>query len=226
MESYAKAAELADVHLGPDHEIARTLNTSRDAAVKVAPHACPHTSCTAGCGAGGLTAAARAQQLSNKAASSAASSFGPRIGDDYAPLSRPVRRPPHPRVPHTAPHTAGTHDPTCWHARPQQGERRQVGSEVGPTSAFCSCIPTGMHGPTCIFWADLASLSLTCPPLRAGLARGRLQPAVDIPRADRRSAAVPRAERLPGDAAGEPGRRCHSTLAVAWHCLALAGIPQ
>ena len=34
-----KAAELADVHLGPDHEIARTLNTSRDAAVKVTPRA-------------------------------------------------------------------------------------------------------------------------------------------------------------------------------------------
>jgi hypothetical protein len=27
------------------------------------------------------------------------------------------------------------------------------GPEVGPTSAFSSCVPTGMHGPTrCIFW--------------------------------------------------------------------------
>jgi tetratricopeptide (TPR) repeat protein len=32
LESYTKAAELADAHLGPDHEIARTLNTSRAAA--------------------------------------------------------------------------------------------------------------------------------------------------------------------------------------------------
>lgn len=32
LESYSKAAELADAHLGPDHEIARTLNTSRAAA--------------------------------------------------------------------------------------------------------------------------------------------------------------------------------------------------
>jgi hypothetical protein len=33
--------------------------------------------------------------------------------------------------------------------------KRQVGPEVGPTSAFYSCILTGMHGPTCIFWAPL-----------------------------------------------------------------------
>ena len=32
LESYTKAAELADAHLGPDHEISRTLNTSRAAA--------------------------------------------------------------------------------------------------------------------------------------------------------------------------------------------------
>ena len=32
LESYTKAAELADAHLGHDHEIARTLNTSRAAA--------------------------------------------------------------------------------------------------------------------------------------------------------------------------------------------------
>jgi hypothetical protein len=35
--------------------------------------------------------------------------------------------------------------------------------EVGPTSAFCSCIPAGMHGPTCIFWANLTPLSLKIP---------------------------------------------------------------
>ena len=34
LESYSKAAELADAHLGPDHEIARTLNTSRAAALR------------------------------------------------------------------------------------------------------------------------------------------------------------------------------------------------
>ena len=34
-------------------------------------------------------------------------------------------------------------------------ERRQVGPEVGPTSAFSSCIPAGVHGPTGIFWANL-----------------------------------------------------------------------
>jgi hypothetical protein len=33
------------------------------------------------------------------------------------------------------------------------GERLgQVGPEVGPTSAFSSSIPTGMHGPTCILY--------------------------------------------------------------------------
>jgi hypothetical protein len=32
-------------------------------------------------------------------------------------------------------------------------ERRRVGPEVGPTPACYSCAPTGMHGPTCIFWA-------------------------------------------------------------------------
>jgi hypothetical protein len=37
---------------------------------------------------------------------------------------------------------------------------RQVGLEVGPTSAFYRCIPTGMHGPTCIFWANLTPFSL------------------------------------------------------------------
>jgi hypothetical protein len=35
-----------------------------------------------------------------------------------------------------------------------------VGPEVGPTSAFYSCIPTGMHGPTYIFWANLTLCSL------------------------------------------------------------------
>ena len=33
-------------------------------------------------------------------------------------------------------------------------------AEAGPTSAFYSCIPTGMCGPTCIFWATLTHSSL------------------------------------------------------------------
>jgi hypothetical protein len=37
----------------------------------------------------------------------------------------------------------------------QVRERRQVGPEIGPTPAFSSCILTGMHGSTCIFWANL-----------------------------------------------------------------------
>jgi hypothetical protein len=35
-----------------------------------------------------------------------------------------------------------------------------VGPEVGPTWAFCSCIPMEMHGPTGIVWAELTPLSL------------------------------------------------------------------
>jgi hypothetical protein len=33
-----------------------------------------------------------------------------------------------------------------------------------PTSAFYSCIPTRMHGPTCIFWANLRPFSLERAP--------------------------------------------------------------
>ena len=36
----------------------------------------------------------------------------------------------------------------------------KVGPEVGSTSAFSSCIPTGIHGPTCIFCANLPPFSL------------------------------------------------------------------
>ena len=43
-------------------------------------------------------------------------------------------------------------------AHGRQGEK--VGPEVGPTSAFHNCIPTGTHGPTCIFWAKLTAFSL------------------------------------------------------------------
>ena len=59
----------------------------------------------------------------------------------------------------------------------QERERRQVGPEVGPTSAFYSCIPTGMHGPTCIFWANLTlfSLGLFLLPSAVGARRGRAE---------------------------------------------------
>jgi hypothetical protein len=36
----------------------------------------------------------------------------------------------------------------------------QVGPQVVPTPAFSSCIPTGMHGPTCTFWANLTPFTL------------------------------------------------------------------
>jgi hypothetical protein len=42
---------------------------------------------------------------------------------------------------------------------PQVSKRRRVGPEVGPTAAFCSCLPSGAHGPTCIFWANLTPFS-------------------------------------------------------------------
>jgi hypothetical protein len=38
--------------------------------------------------------------------------------------------------------------------------RSSSGPEVGPTSAFYSCIPTEMHGPTCSFRANLTTVSL------------------------------------------------------------------
>jgi hypothetical protein len=45
-------------------------------------------------------------------------------------------------------------------AAPRQSEsRRRVGPEAGPTSAFYSCVPTGLHGPTRIFRADLTLLT-------------------------------------------------------------------
>jgi hypothetical protein len=32
-----------------------------------------------------------------------------------------------------------------------------VGPGVWPTSAFCNCILTGMHGPFCTVWANLTA---------------------------------------------------------------------
>jgi hypothetical protein len=47
-------------------------------------------------------------------------------------------------------------------SRNLQCERYQVGLEFGPTSALDSRVPTGMYGPTCIFWANLTTpFSLT-----------------------------------------------------------------
>ena len=36
---------------------------------------------------------------------------------------------------------------------------------------LCSCIPTGIHGPTCIFWANLTPFSLEAAILEAAPAR-------------------------------------------------------
>jgi hypothetical protein len=41
----------------------------------------------------------------------------------------------------------------------------------GPTSAFYHCIPIDMHGPTCIFWANLTPASLQAGPCRCSAAR-------------------------------------------------------
>jgi hypothetical protein len=49
--------------------------------------------------------------------------------------------------------------------------KQQVGPEVGPTSASYSCIITGMHGPTYIFWANLTHFSLQEFPMVASSAR-------------------------------------------------------
>jgi hypothetical protein len=35
-----------------------------------------------------------------------------------------------------------------------RAESEKVGPEVGPTSAFSSCIPTEVHGPACIVQPD------------------------------------------------------------------------
>jgi hypothetical protein len=36
----------------------------------------------------------------------------------------------------------------------------KLAQKLGETSVFSSCIPAGMHGPTCIFWANLTPFSL------------------------------------------------------------------
>jgi hypothetical protein len=87
------------------------------------------------------------------------------------------------------------------------GERRQVGPEVGPTAALYSCIPTGMHGPTCIFWANLTAFSrqastgnqsfpLVCKKCRPGSETRRQSGDANDPQASH-------------------GRHSHSTLSLA-----------
>ena len=42
----------------------------------------------------------------------------------------------------------------------QVSEKDNKSAQVGPSPAFYRCVPTGMHGPTCIFWANLTDFSL------------------------------------------------------------------
>jgi hypothetical protein len=46
-----------------------------------------------------------------------------------------------------------------WIALDVQVRKTPIRPRSWPTSAFCSCIPTGMHGPTCIFWTILTPFS-------------------------------------------------------------------
>ena len=50
---------------------------------------------------------------------------------------------------------------------------RRVRPEVGPASAFSSCIPTGMHGPCCIFWANLTAFAPRATPRLSPSSRTR-----------------------------------------------------
>ena len=77
----------------------------------------------------------------------------------------------------------------CSIARPLRSPRQLAGAlrlpaaageeKVGPTAAFYSWMSTGMHGPTCTFWANLTTFSL---PARRGGARHHA-PAGAAPRA-------------------------------------------
>jgi hypothetical protein len=95
----------------------------------------------------GWTEGWRRRLLSARAAAPRA--VRPRPGP-VAPLARATASPP-------TPSTVG---------------KTQVGPEAGPTAAFSSCIPTGMHGPTRIFWADLTLCSLQEPRRGDAQARG------------------------------------------------------
>ena len=88
--------------------------------------------------------------------------------------------------------------------REPERERRRVGPEVGPTSAFHSRTCTGMRGPACIFWANLTPFSLGGTKWKRGhstdtlLARaspGRATPSRRAPPAPARPARAPRSRR-------------------------------
>ena len=95
--------------------------------------------------------------------------------------------------------------PGAW-ALTQVRKMPNIGPEIGPTSALYSRNCTGMHGPTCIFWANLTPVSLPklrrsrdAPALRRS---GKHAAAGDLPQRRvrarrRRAAAVGDAERLP-----------------------------
>jgi hypothetical protein len=60
----------------------------------------------------------------------------------------------------------------------------QVGPEVGPSSAFYRCMPTGMHGPTCTLWANLTLFSRQLEEF--GLGDGAGEPFATLQRVRRR----------------------------------------
>lgn len=47
--------------------------------------------------------------------------------------------------------------PSVWGKTGQvrKAPSSQAGPEAGPTSAFYSCVPTGVQGPTCTVWTNL-----------------------------------------------------------------------
>jgi hypothetical protein len=115
------------------------------------------------------------------------SSSWPRGAASPTPTARPPRY--WPRVlPRPSGPVLTKHSPEC--------EQHQIGREVAPTSAFYGCMPTGMHGPTCIFWANLALFSL-CGRHGAGWQ----QPGLNMP-PSRQGIPDRRATRRPGRAPG------------------------
>ena len=87
--------------------------------------------------------------------------FSPRLSVVHAPLVMPPT--PLPLVLGLAAGRSSSRaspTPQAREARRAQVRSRQVDPEVGPPSAFYGCIPTGMHEPTCFFWANLTPFSL------------------------------------------------------------------
>jgi hypothetical protein len=174
-----KGAELADVHLGPDHEIAQTLNTSRDAAVKVAPRACVYTYGAVGVFGTTLTKAIGVFRSSFLNVHSRMACGAGRLTDGRARSNFRTRR----------------------RAAPRAASARASATTTPRSRARCSAPPPPFPRRRCMDETE-ATLKretkterlLTSTP-RAGLARGRLQPAVDVPEAD---PAVSGAKRLQG----------------------------